>query len=142
MNEMIVSGRVWALGEPADEATRQVELCNRNLCDLAGNFVDAGFTAVIDWVIPNRAQWQFFMETLAPRSVQFVVLAPGSQVCRERNKRRAPEQRFDFDGFDDLDAEMRRELGDVGWWFDTSSLTPEQTANQIVREAGSRALTT
>ena len=49
LNEMIVSGRVWALGEPADEAARQVALCNRNLCALAANFADAGFTPVIDW---------------------------------------------------------------------------------------------
>lgn len=139
VNEMIVSGRVWALGEPADEAVRQVELCNRNLCDLAANFTDAGFTAVIDWVIPDRKQLRFFVETLAPRPVLFVVLAPGPQVCRERNTTRDPEQRFDFHGYEDLEAAMRRELGDSGWWFDTSMLTPEQTADQIVAEAEQRA---
>ncbi|WP_370267671.1 hypothetical protein [Streptomyces sp. V4I8] len=34
INRLVVSGHVWALGEPADEAARQVELCNRNLCRL------------------------------------------------------------------------------------------------------------
>jgi hypothetical protein len=34
---------------------------------------------------------------------------------------------------------MRRDLGEVGWWFDTSALTPEQTAEQLVREAADRA---
>jgi adenylylsulfate kinase-like enzyme len=48
VNEFIVSGRVWALGEPGDEAARQVRLCNQNLCALAANFADAGFTPVID----------------------------------------------------------------------------------------------
>jgi hypothetical protein len=38
---MIVNG-VWALGEPADEAVRQVELLHRNLCALANNFADGG----------------------------------------------------------------------------------------------------
>lgn len=113
------SGRVWALGEPADEAARQVELCNRNLCALAGNFADAGFTPVIDWVIPDRRQLDFFIGLLAPRPVLFVVLAPGIEVCRYRNTIRDPEERFDFDGYDELDAAMRRELGDAGWWFDT-----------------------
>ena len=44
LNRMIVNGFVWALGEPADEAARQVELLHRNLCALANNFTDAGFT--------------------------------------------------------------------------------------------------
>ncbi|MDT0341451.1 AAA family ATPase [Streptomyces litchfieldiae] len=140
LNEMILSGRVWALGEPADEAARQVELCNRNLCTLANNFADAGFTPVIDCVIPTREQLDFFLTLLAPRPVLFVVLAPGSEVCRYRNTIRDPEQRFDFDGYEALDAGMRHEFGHVGWWFDTSALSPEQTAEQIVREARHRAL--
>ncbi|MER5178927.1 AAA family ATPase [Streptomyces sp. NPDC002896] len=140
LNLMILSGRVWALGEPADEAARQVELCNRNLCTLANNFADAGFTPVIDWIIPTRQQLDFFVTLLAPRPVLFVVLAPGSEVCRYRNTIRDPISRFDFDGYEALDADMKRELGDVGWWFDTSALTPDQTAEQIVREARHRAL--
>lgn len=31
-NRLIVNGFVWARGEPADEAARQVELLHRNLC--------------------------------------------------------------------------------------------------------------
>jgi hypothetical protein len=31
-------------------------------------------------------------------------------------------------------------LGEVGWWFDTAALTPEETADRIVREARRRAL--
>jgi hypothetical protein len=34
---------------------------------------------------------------------------------------------------------MRREFGDVGWWFDTSALTPAETAEQLVLEAAVRA---
>ena len=35
---------------------------------------------------------------------------------------------------------MKRDLGgDVAWWFDTSALTPEETAEQLVREAVDRA---
>jgi adenylylsulfate kinase-like enzyme len=140
INRLIVSGRVWALGEPADEAARQVELCNRNLCTLANNFSDAGFTPVIDWVIPNREQLDFFVSLLPARQVLFVVLAPGIEVCQYRNTIRDPQERFDFDGYEALDAGMKRELGDVGWWLDTAALTPEETADRIIREAHHRAL--
>jgi adenylylsulfate kinase-like enzyme len=140
LNGMIVSGFVWALGEPADEAARQVELLHRNLCALANNFSDAGFTPLIDAMIPSREKLDFFLDLLAPRQVLFVVLAPGIDVCQYRNTVRDPRERFDFDGYEALDAEMKRELGDVGWWFDTATLTPDQTADRIVREASRRAL--
>lgn len=135
VSRLIVSGRVGALGSPADEAARQVELCNRNLCTLANNFSDAGFTPVIDWVIPDRKQLDFFVSLLPARRVLFVVLAPGIEVCQYRNTLRDPRERFYFDGYEDLDADMKRELGDAGWWFDTSALTPEETADRIIREA-------
>ncbi|GGJ79372.1 hypothetical protein GCM10011583_08690 [Streptomyces camponoticapitis] len=69
----------------------------------------------------------------------FVVLAPGIEVCRYRNTIRDPRERFDFDGYEGLDAAMKRELGDTGWWFDTAALTPEETADRVVREAQRRA---
>ncbi|MEU0194934.1 AAA family ATPase [Streptomyces afghaniensis] len=140
ISRLIVSGRVGALGKPADEAARQVELCNRNLCTLANNFSDAGFTPVIDWVIPNREQLDFFVSLLPARQVLFVVLAPGIEVCQYRNTIRDPQERFYFDGYEALDADMKRELGDVGWWLDTAALTPEETADRIIREAHHRAL--
>jgi predicted kinase len=142
VNGMIVSGFVWALGEPADEAARQVELLHRNLCALADNFCDAGFTPLIDAMIPSRERLDFFLDRLAPRRVLFVVLAPGIEACRYRNTIRDPDERFDFDGYDALEADMKREFGDVGWWFDTAGLTPDETADRIVREAGSRAVVT
>jgi predicted kinase len=140
LNRMIVSGFVWALGEPADEAARQVELLHRNLCALANNFSDAGFTPLIDAMIPSREKLDFFLDLLAPRQVLFVVLAPGIDVCRYRNTIRDARERFDFDGYEALDADMKRELGDVGWWLDTATLTPDQTADRIIGEASRRAL--
>ncbi|MEV5962441.1 AAA family ATPase [Kribbella sp. NPDC051952] len=139
VNAMIVNGFVWALGEPADEAMRQVELLHRNLCALASNFCDAGFTPLIDAMIPSRERLDFFLELLAPRRLLFIVLAPGIDTCRYRNTIRDPGERFDFDGYDNLEATMKRELGNVGWWFDTATLTPEQTADRILQEAPSRA---
>ncbi len=139
VNEMILSGRVWFMGEPADEALRQVELCKRNLCTLASNFIDFGFTVLIDTVVPNRSDLNFLVGLLAPRPVRLVILAPGMDVCQQRNVTRDPTERFEFDGYDQLEVEMRRDLSEVGWWFDTSALTPEETAEQLIREASDRA---
>ncbi len=81
----------------------------------------------------------FMLALLAPRPVRLVVLAPGDDVCRHRNANRDAVEQFDFDGYEQLDADMRRELGDAGWWFDTSRLTAEVTAAQLVRETADRA---
>ena len=139
VNEMVRSGRVGFLGKPAAEALRQDELCNRNMCSLTSNFVDFGFTVLMDTVLADRAELDFFLALLSPRPVRLVVLAPGTDVCRARNAARPLEDRFDFDGYDRLDADMRREFGDLGWWFDTAAISADATAEQVVAEVVDRA---
>ncbi len=119
---------------------RQDELCNRNMCSLTNNFIDFGFTVLMDTVVANGAELDFLLGLLAPRPVRLVTLAPGVEACEQRNATRDPDERWEFDGYHRLDAEMRRDLGDIGWWFDTSVLTPAETAEQLVREAADYAL--
>jgi hypothetical protein len=57
------------------------------------------------------------------------------EICQYRNATRHPDEHFEFDGYHRLEAAMKRELGDVGWWFDTSALTPAETAERLVGEA-------
>ena len=138
VNRMIRSGRVFFMGKPKEEALRQDELCNRNMCSLANNFVDFGFTVLMDTVVADRPELDFLLALLSPRPVRLVILAPGVEVCKNRNATRDPNEQFAFDGYDQLEADMKRDLGD-GWWFDTSALTPADTAAQLVREAAVRA---
>lgn len=74
-----------------------MELLHRNLCALAINFSDAGFTPVLDLMIPCREKLDFFLDLLTPRQVMLVVLAPGIDVCRYRNTIRDPRDRFSLD---------------------------------------------
>jgi predicted kinase len=139
VNRMIRSGRVWFMGTPKEEALRQDELCNRNMCSLARNFIDFGFTVLMDTVVADRAELDFILALLSPRPVRLITLAPGVEVCECRNASRDPDERFAFDGYRQLECDMQRELGDVGWWFDTSALTPAETAERLVLEAAARA---
>ena len=139
VNAMIRSGSVGFMGRPTAEALRQDELCNRNTCALANNFIDFGFTVLIDTVLADRAELDFFLALMSPRPVRLVVLSPGIEVCRYRNDNRAPEQRFDFDGYERLEADMQREFADLGWWLDTADLTVDETAQRLVTELGTRA---
>lgn len=139
ISRLIVSGHVWALGDPAEEADRQVRLCNENVCALARNVADSGFTPVIDWIIPDRHQLDYYLDALAPRRVLLVVLPPGIDVCKRRNAVRNPDDQFSFDDYGSLTTSMREGFGTVGWWFDTSRLTPDETASQIITKCSSLA---
>jgi chloramphenicol 3-O-phosphotransferase len=139
VNGMVQRGVVWFLGEPTEEAVRQHELCNRNVCALANNFIDFGCTVLMDTVLTDRAELDFFIALMSPRPVRLVVLDPGIDVCKHRNAIRDPAEQFAFDGYEWLDAQMRRGFGDVGWWFDTSAMTAEETAEQLIAELAARA---
>jgi predicted kinase len=139
VNQMIVSGAVWFMGTPREEARRQYELGKRNMCALANNFVDFGFTALMDTVVQDRAMLDFLLALMAPRPVRLVILAPGIDACKQRNATRHPDERFDFDGYEHLEADMQAHLADDAWSFDTSALTPEATAARLVQEAADRA---
>jgi predicted kinase len=140
VNEMILSGRVPFMGEPYEEMVRQEELCNRNLCALACNFVDFGFTVLMDQLVIDAAGLDILVGLMAPRPVLLVTLAPSVEVCQHRNATRDPDESWEFDGYHELEADMRRGVGEVGWWFDTSTLTADETAEQLVSEAADRAV--
>jgi hypothetical protein len=139
VNVMIRSGYVWFMGQPSEEAIRQDELCNRNMCCLANNFIDFGFTVLMDTVLADLSELDFFIALMSPRPVRLVILDPGIEACKSRNAGRGPEDRFAFDGYERLDADMRREFGDIGWWLDTSALTADQTAGRLATDVASRS---
>lgn len=130
---VIVGGRVWALGEPRDEAHRQTRLGNQNLICLADNCAAAGFTPVIDWIIPDADQLAQFVDGLAPLPVWLIVLDPGAEACRERNLQR--EDRFDFDGYDELVGGMREGFGSRAWWITSTDQSAEGTLQLMVDRA-------
>jgi hypothetical protein len=134
LSEMVVSGRVWALGEPRSEARRQQLLTSRNMCMLANNFAAEDIMPVLDYGLFSRELLDLTLDKLTARPVMLVMLAPGLKVCQARNADRDDDERLDFDYFS-LDAELDREVGGIGWWFDTSALTPQETAARIVRDA-------
>ena len=132
---LVVSGYVWPLGEPADEAARQVALCNQNLCALAQNIASAGITPVIDWIIPDRAQFVVFATALGAWGLRPVVLAPDPAECVARNRQRDERERFDFDDHAGVIARMHQAFGADVLWVDSTHLSPEETADLIVSSA-------
>jgi adenylylsulfate kinase-like enzyme len=135
---LVVGGYVWPLGDPPAEAARQVALCNDNICSLAANFMTAGFTPVIDWVVPDAAQLQVFRTALGAR-LRLIVLDPGAATCMARDLERPLQEQFAFDGHAQLRATMWQGFGSRGWWLDTSDLDVESTTRHVLLNAYERA---
>jgi len=136
---MVASGGVGPVSEPRAEAERQLLLRAHNICSLANNFAAFGFYPVLDHVVSNRRVLDVMVGLLTPRPVLFVTLAPTLELAAARNAGRAASEQV-HGGFAALRQEMSDELSLVGWWFDTSALTPEQTATTITTEASTRAV--
>ncbi|UBQ01861.1 AAA family ATPase [Curtobacterium sp. TXMA1] len=132
---MIRNGAVWALGEPASEARRQVLLSLLNLGMLAKNFAMAGFNPIIDCVLVSLADYNLLCEHLSPVRVTLIVLAPSASVCSSRNDGREASERFDFLGFETLEEHLRKELSGVGHWIDSEAMTAAETASLVLRHA-------
>jgi hypothetical protein len=116
--ELVVTGRVWALGEPRSEARRQQLLTSRNMCMLANNFAAEDITPVLDYGLFSRELLDLALAQLTPRPLMLVMLAPGLKICQARNAAREDDERLDF-AYSPLEAELEREVGGIGWWFDT-----------------------
>lgn len=131
---LVVGGYVWPLGDPPAEAARQVALCNDNICSLANNFMAAGFTPVIDWIVPDADQLAVFRAALRSR-LRLVVLDPGAASCIARDLQRPPREQFTFNGHNQLRATMWKGFGSRGWWLDSSDFDTKSTTRQILQTA-------
>lgn len=137
VSRLVVGGYVWPLGYPPEEAAAQVALCNANICSLATNFMAAGFTPVVDWIVPNAEQLDVFRAALGPW-LRLVVLDPGATTCIARDRQRPTQEQFAFDAHDDLRAGMWQGFGSQGWWLDSSDFNAKSTIRHILYAAYDR----
>ena len=142
--QLMVNGWAKLLDEhgnwnPSPEGKRQLRLRMINACSVANNFAEAAFTPVMDTVVETHEELEFLAGRLTARPLMLVVLAPPLDVARHRNATRPESERVSYD-FAHTAANMRREIGNEGWWLDTGAMTADETADLIVAEALKRAV--
>ncbi len=129
LQQMIVSGRVWPEPpEPRGEAAEQLTLRYRNGALLARSFFEAGFHAVIDDIVIG-ASLKIHREILAGLPLYLVVLVPGIEAVKARNAGRDKDV---FDTWGYLDRDLREQMRGCGLWVDSTGLTVEETAAEIL----------
>ena len=132
IRSMVVSGYLDPDQEPLAESRAQLELGAHNAALLAGSFMEAGFTPIVDDVI-LQLQMVLYREVLSRWQVRLVVLSPPANVAIERDRRR--HEKHVADRFAHLQVEMREQMEGVGLWLDTSEMSVAETVDAIMRRA-------
>jgi predicted kinase len=149
LHNWIVAGAVFPGNEPEDEGQRQLNLVARNGCLLARSYVEAGFEAMMDYVIPGRARLDYWLSHLEGLTVRFVVLNAGVDAAAARDAKREKSKRHLARHGESLAArwaylqdELDAELRDAGLWVDSSGLTPDETVESILARRDDALLST
>jgi hypothetical protein len=130
--------RGWVhVGDPrVEEARRLLDLRYRLAALTADQYCGAGFTVVVQDNIFG-ADVPSWLESVAARPRQLVVLRPSVAVVRERERlRHAATGKTAYRPgeftVEDLDAELAA-TPPIGLWLDTSELSPAATVAEILR---------
>lgn len=129
--------RGWVhVGDPRlDEARRLLELRYRLAARVADEYCAAGFTTVVqdNMYGDDVTRW---LESLHARPRHLVVLRPSIEIvaARERGRQLATGKvayRPGESTIEELDDQLAR-TARIGLWLDTSTLTPDETVNEIL----------
>ena len=143
LQNMIVSGRQWPVSSQTNinddvdgEAARQLRLRLHNMCLLGRSFFEAGFTVVLDDIVVGERLTELRAD-LAAVDFMFVMLTPGLEVVRERERQRGTELWREWEW---LTESIERTTSRIGLWLDSSTQTADETVDEIMRRAWSEAL--
>lgn len=131
VHELVMSGRVYANGEPPEEVDAQLELRDRNIAALARNLDAAGFFVVIDDVYVVQWRLNRIRELLNTSQVWMAVLNPAKSTVEQRDEER-PEKTV-FPIWSHLYEIQQAEMTGIGCWIDSTSQTPEETAAEVLK---------
>ncbi|MBN1189434.1 MAG: AAA family ATPase [Dehalococcoidales bacterium] len=138
IHNLMVAGRIHPPGKPEDEVQDQLWLRDRNMALLADSFFESGIFPVLEQCISTRRYLDYLFSRIKSRPVAMVVLAPPVEVALERDRQRIEKNVAHL--YIDNYFEMKKELSGIGLWLDTKEMTPDQTAEAIVREAFSKGI--
>lgn len=127
---MIVSGQAEMGFELSEEARVQLSLRYGIAATVAGMYLDAGFTVVYQDIILGQGLVEA-VERLRHHRLSVVVLCPNVEAVTAREAGRGKV------GYGDLsvaafDEALRTQTPPIGYWLDSTNLTPEETVATIL----------
>ena len=130
---MVVTGRHEMTSTPSEEAWRQLRLRYRLAAQAADAYYEAGFSVVVQDVAIGPLLTTY-VNAIRARPLVLVVLAPQPEVVARREAARTKvAYRADAATITALDASLRQETPRIGLWIDTSTQSPDETIDEIIR---------
>ena len=127
----VVSGRADMTPDPTTAAVEQLRLRHRLTAVTCDGYAGAGFSVVAQDVILGSFL-AYTVGLVRARPLHVVVLAPRPDVVAEREARRG-KVAYGRWTVEQLDAGLRADTPRIGLWLDTSAMTVEETADEILR---------
>ena len=126
-----MSGREEMAENPSDEAVRQLHLRYELAAEAARRYWEAGFTVVLQDNYYGE-EWPRMLERFKGLPLRAVVLCPPVRVVEARERARA---KTGYTGFavGSLWQGFMESTPREGFWLDNGALTPEETAEAILR---------
>ena len=128
--KMIISGREAMSNTLSEEAARQLNLRYKIASLAAKEYYSAGFNVILQDNYYGTALNEM-LKQLSPYIPKIVVLNPSLETIKQREENR---NKKGYRGFDAkaLYEDFIRETPKIGYWLDTSELTPEETVKNIL----------
>jgi predicted kinase len=135
---MMVNGRADMGPDASPEALTQLRLRYDLATATADRYAAAGFTVVLQDVVigPELAE---FVDRIVSPDRYLVVLAPSVADLEQRERERA---KTGYTGFSpaDLDRVLREDTPRLGYWLDSSDLSPTATVDAILANLAAAAV--
>ncbi len=134
---MIINGRADMTPDPASEAIRQLRLRHQLAATVSDAYFQGGFTVIVQDVILG-AHLAEMTAMIRSRPLLLIVLAPQASVIADREQSRG-KTAYGTWAIRQLDGILQNETPRLGLWLDTSSQTPDETADEILSRAWDEA---
>lgn len=131
----IIAGLVAPHEEPQEEARKQLALRRRNINLLANSFHHAGFTVFIDDVVVSAEILEQYVENLEG-PLRFVQLCPAIEIVEARDSARHKQV---FHIWKHLQQHLEK-MPRSGLWLDSSSMSPQETVEDILQRSAEATL--
>lgn len=136
----IVSGRHEMTSDPTDDALDQLRLRYRIALQVAEQYRQAGFVAVLQDTIVGPMLGEV-IEMVEHRPFSLIVLAPEPTEVARREDGRAKTGYTSF-APEQLDDVLRADTPRRGYWLDSTALTVQQTVDAVIDNLDGPALIT
>ena len=117
------------------EGQSQLMLSTKNTALLAQNYINAGFSVIIDDCISGKERLDYYFQAFEEKDFKVALVLPSKQTLIERDNRREGRARLGIDKITWLYDRFSERLSSEDRWkvIDNTNLTPDATVLELLK---------